>query len=44
MHLTPIVQRVDSSLYPVDNSIGFGSVYPLDISGRPVNNWALVAV
>ena len=35
LHLAPVVQTMDSAIrwinhYPVDNSIGFASVYPLD--------------
>ena len=34
-HQAPVVQTMDSAIrrinhYPVDNSIGFASVYPLD--------------
>ena len=47
----PVVQTLDSAIhwinhYPLDNSIGFASVYPLasDLSGGqryPSNNWGL---
>ena len=35
IHLAPVVQTMDSAIhwinhYPLDNSVGFASVYPLD--------------
>ena len=44
LHPAPVVQRVDSTQYPRDNSTGFGSIYPLDNSLHPLNNWGLIYV
>ena len=44
LHPAPVVQRVDSTQYPRDNSTGFGGIYPLDNSFHPLNNWGLIYV
>ena len=30
LDLAPVVQKVDTNLYPVDSTIGFPNTYPLD--------------
>ena len=42
--MTPLVERVDSTIYSVDNSIGFESIYPLDSSIHPLNNWFFIPI
>ena len=42
-NLAPVVQTLDSAIhwinhYPLDNSIGFASVYPVDSAIHRLNN------
>ena len=39
MKQAPVVQRVDGAIQWITHAIGFDSIYPLDSSFHPLNNW-----